>query len=272
MSPLTNGGGPVTSLGSALLDAPANAPPLWLLDDFQGSITDTADGSTTLTGTALLDPYGSPITTSGAAHPLRFHGQYQDSLTVLYDIRARDYNPGSGTFTAPDPVKPKPGTPYTSTYHYGYNNPAAFTDPSGEWGFLIKPVVGSHHRRCHRLRRPWRDHGRLVEPQRSLGCRQRRTGRRDRRRLRRRRLTPGTLRRLRPQRRRRKRRLRLRHQRRQLLLGPGKPRLRLRRRRPLHQNHHPPQIAAWSKAGFAKAWGPLTSPSPSVLAVRASSL
>ncbi|RFS86233.1 hypothetical protein D0T12_06350 [Actinomadura spongiicola] len=139
---------PLSSLGTALTDAPANAPPTWLLADFQGTITDTAttiDDTLTLTGSAQFDPFGGVTRSEGSYkdNPLRFHGQYFDNAIGLYDIRARDYNPDAGTFTATDPVKPKPGTPFTTTYHYGYNNPAAYTDPAGEWGFLAKAAIGA---------------------------------------------------------------------------------------------------------------------------------
>ncbi|WP_407642055.1 RHS repeat-associated core domain-containing protein [Actinomadura spongiicola] len=81
-------------------------------------MTDTAttvDDALTLTGSAQLDPFGAPISTSGTytSNPLQFHGQYLDNVTGLHDIRARDYNATTGTFTATDPVKPEPGTPFT---------------------------------------------------------------------------------------------------------------------------------------------------------------
>ncbi|WP_242906710.1 RHS repeat-associated core domain-containing protein [Actinomadura terrae] len=139
---------PVSSLGTALTDAPANAPPTWLLDDYQGSITDAAakqGGGLALVGSGEQDPFGSPIATTGTytANPLRFHGQYLDGVTGLYDVRARDYNPATGAFTATDPVKAAAGTPFTNTYHYGYNNPAVVTDPSGEFGFLARVGIGA---------------------------------------------------------------------------------------------------------------------------------
>lgn len=124
---------PVTALGGAFIDT-AGATPTWLLGDYQGSITDTTDTGTTLTGTATWDPYGTPIaapTGAMATNPLRFHNQYQDTKTNLYDVRLRDYDAAQGRFTGPDPVAASPRDGFIQNYSYGYNNPLTYTDPSG---------------------------------------------------------------------------------------------------------------------------------------------
>ncbi|WP_422771366.1 RHS repeat domain-containing protein [Plantactinospora sp. WMMC1484] len=133
---------PQTDLGTALADTVA-ATPSWLLGDFQGSITDTA-GPTALTGSATLGPYGEPVTANGTypANPLRFHGQYLDQLTGLYDMRARDYEPTSGRFTSPDPLPAAMSTPFTQTYHYGYNRPTVLTDPTGLCPIVCTAIIG----------------------------------------------------------------------------------------------------------------------------------
>ncbi|WP_432835727.1 RHS repeat-associated core domain-containing protein [Dactylosporangium sp. CA-092794] len=132
---------PVSALGTAVADT-AGPTPIWLLGDYQGSITDAATAAG-LTSSQTLDPFGNPVSgTSGG--PLGFHGQYRDDQTGLYDVRARDYDPATGRFTAPDPVAADPGTPFAATYHYGYNRPGVFTDPSGQWvNILIGAGVGA---------------------------------------------------------------------------------------------------------------------------------
>ncbi|GAA0998349.1 hypothetical protein GCM10009555_097450 [Acrocarpospora macrocephala] len=134
---------PAAGLGTALADT-APTGTTWLLPDYQGTLTDTAD-TAALTGSAAFGPYGEPQTTAGsyAANPLRFHGQYLDTVTGLYDIRARDYNAASGSFTAIDPEPAKTGTPFVQTYHYGYNNPTTLTDPSGRCAWLCFGIVGA---------------------------------------------------------------------------------------------------------------------------------
>ena len=124
---------PVSGLGGAFIDT-AGATPTWLLGDYQGSITDTAGTGTALTGTATWDPFGIPIaapTGAMSTNPLRFHNQYQDTKTNLYDVRLRDYDATQGRFTGPDPVAASPRDGFIQNYSYGYNNPLTFTDPSG---------------------------------------------------------------------------------------------------------------------------------------------
>ena len=46
-------------------------------------------------------------------------------------MRARDYDPASGRFTATDPVDVSTGTPYFAGYSYSHSNSLVFADPSG---------------------------------------------------------------------------------------------------------------------------------------------
>ncbi|MET8041521.1 RHS repeat-associated core domain-containing protein [Micromonospora sp. NPDC005215] len=147
-----NGAGTVThrwwdepqgQLGTALADT-VGANPSWLLDDYQGSLTDLAN-ATTLTGSASFDPFGEMVTSTGgyAANPLRFHGQYLDDKIGLYDVRARDYDAASGRFTAPDPVPAADGSPFVQTYHYGNNRPTVLTDPTGQCAIVCTAIIGA---------------------------------------------------------------------------------------------------------------------------------
>ncbi|WP_344836139.1 RHS repeat-associated core domain-containing protein [Kribbella ginsengisoli] len=136
---------PVSGLGGAYIDT-VGTTPTWLLGDYQGSITDTVGTGTTLTGTATWDPFGTAITAptgAMATNPLRFHGQFQDSKTSLYDVRLRDYDAAQGRFTGPDPVAASPRAGFAQSYSYGYNNPATYTDPSGAcWVCGVVGAVG----------------------------------------------------------------------------------------------------------------------------------
>ncbi|WP_046494589.1 RHS repeat-associated core domain-containing protein [Streptomyces odonnellii] len=135
---------PAGNLGTATLDTATADDPLWLLGDYQGTITDTADKNG-LTGSAAFDPFGEALATATgtfADNPLRFHGQYLDTVTGLYDVRARDYDSGSGRFTSPDPQPASAGTPFANTYHYGYNSPTVLTDPTGQCAILCGAIVG----------------------------------------------------------------------------------------------------------------------------------
>ncbi|MBI2776491.1 MAG: RHS repeat-associated core domain-containing protein, partial [Chloroflexi bacterium] len=71
-------------------------------------------------------------TSQAPVNPFRFTGEYRDSTTGLYHLRARAYDPTTGRFTAVDPVSPAVGDPYVGAYVYVRNNPVRYTDPSGQ--------------------------------------------------------------------------------------------------------------------------------------------
>ncbi len=81
-----------------------------------------------------MDAFGVERTTatgSLADASVGFAGQYLDDATGLYDMRARDYDPSSGRFTATDPVAVPTGMPFVAGYSYAFNNPLMYSDPSG---------------------------------------------------------------------------------------------------------------------------------------------
>ncbi|WP_255251527.1 RHS repeat-associated core domain-containing protein, partial [Pseudomonas indica] len=60
-------------------------------------------------------------------NPLRFQGQYFDAETGLHYNRHRYYNPNTGCFLTPDPIKLAGGL---NNYQY-VNNPTGWVDPLG---------------------------------------------------------------------------------------------------------------------------------------------
>jgi RHS repeat-associated protein len=68
---------------------------------------------------------------TGPKNPLQFAGAYQDSSLGEgnYYLRARNYNPGTGRFTATDPMPDS--LTAISSYAYVDSNPVARTDPTG---------------------------------------------------------------------------------------------------------------------------------------------
>ncbi|GAA2523167.1 hypothetical protein GCM10010201_21830 [Pilimelia columellifera subsp. columellifera] len=79
----------------------------------------------------------APTKTAAApVNPLRYTGAYQDSSSGEgnYFLRARNYSPGTGRFTATDPMPSDAG----SQYAYGNNNPISNTDPTG-----MRPIEGN---------------------------------------------------------------------------------------------------------------------------------
>jgi RHS repeat-associated protein len=85
-----------------------------------------------------------------ATNPLGFQGQYLDSASGLYDMRARDYDAATSRFTSPDPQPGGAGTAFAQSYAFAFNDPTSLTDPSGAClncatallGALIGAVAG----------------------------------------------------------------------------------------------------------------------------------
>ncbi|MEQ7125102.1 RHS repeat-associated core domain-containing protein [Actinopolymorpha sp. B11F2] len=112
-----------------------------LLDGVLGSGPDrSASPTTSPTPTATKSKAGKSVaaapkskadTAAGPKNPLRFAGAYQDSSLGEgnYYLRARNYNPGTGRFTATDPMPDS--LTAISSYAYVNNNPLSHTDPTG---------------------------------------------------------------------------------------------------------------------------------------------
>ncbi|MFN2614754.1 MAG: RHS repeat-associated core domain-containing protein [Actinomycetota bacterium] len=62
---------------------------------------------------------------------IRFTGQLLDTETNLYDLRARQYDFGSGRFLSTDPLTRTVGNPYVTAYGYVDARPTFESDPSG---------------------------------------------------------------------------------------------------------------------------------------------
>ncbi len=106
---------------------------------------------TSATGVSLAwteyTPFGTPraaaATSQAPLNPFRFSGEYQDPTTALYHLRARQYDPTTGRFTATDPLSPGIGEPVVGAYVYVANNPVRYTDPSGRESQAAGKSTGS---------------------------------------------------------------------------------------------------------------------------------
>ncbi len=110
----------------------------WSLFDQLGSTVGLIDASRVLTDAYRFDPYGETVatypTSSGTANPWRFRGllDLSPSSAPLYEMNARDYSPGSGTFTSLDTVMGSAMDPLSmNRYLYAEANPTTLIDPSG---------------------------------------------------------------------------------------------------------------------------------------------
>jgi len=103
----------------------------WYGSDALGSVRQTLDATGTPADVLHYDPWGSPQ--DGAAPPaFGFTGELQDTSGLVY-LRARWYQPHSGTLLGRDPFAGFPQQPYSlHPYQYAYADPVRRTDPSGE--------------------------------------------------------------------------------------------------------------------------------------------
>jgi RHS repeat-associated protein len=100
-----------------------------------GSITDVTNSSGTAQWQTTFEPYGDVKSQShpgaGPAVPLGFAGQYMDSETSDYQMRARQYDPTVGLFESIDPAPAPLTESYTGSYSYAGGMPLVWTDPTG---------------------------------------------------------------------------------------------------------------------------------------------
>jgi RHS repeat-associated protein len=109
-----------------------------LLTNNSGAITDRY----------TYDAFGNLQSSSGSTiNPYLYTGQQFDSLTGLYSLRARSYDPTNGRFLSRDTAEPTMIPGDLNRYSYVDNNPVNFTDPSGHGPtpppLLLPPPAGS---------------------------------------------------------------------------------------------------------------------------------
>ncbi|MCU0092451.1 DUF6531 domain-containing protein [Pseudomonas koreensis] len=115
----------------AMLDGegPRKATPFYYLLDHLGTPQELTDYSGEIMWSAKYRAYGNlaALDVSEIDNPLRFQGQYFDAETGLHYNRHRYYNPGTGRFLTPDPIKLAGGL---NNYQYA-PNPTGWVDPLG---------------------------------------------------------------------------------------------------------------------------------------------
>lgn len=103
----------------------------WFHHDQLGSTRVLTDSTGTAQATYAFDPLGGIASTTGSiSNPFRFDGEYLDSESGFYYLRARYYDPSTGQFLTVDPLVSTTRLPYT----FVASNPLNHIDPSGECG------------------------------------------------------------------------------------------------------------------------------------------
>ena len=104
-----------------------------LHDDVVGQFTATG---TALAGSAVYDPLGKVVASTGVIGPLGYQSEWTDTTTSRVNMMARWYNTDTGQFDTRDTASnnPAPDSVNANRYQYGDANPMTVTDPSGHWG------------------------------------------------------------------------------------------------------------------------------------------
>ena len=121
--------------------------PYWYHHDGLGSVTDVTSGTGASLWWTEYTPYGAPranaATSQAPVNLFRFTGEYVDTSTALYHLRARQYDPTTGRFLSTDPVSPGIGDPYLASYVYVRDSPTLGADPSGQCWPICFAAIGA---------------------------------------------------------------------------------------------------------------------------------
>jgi RHS repeat-associated protein len=121
----------------------------YAVTDWLGSLTGLVSSSGTQVTSTTYSTYGTPSTTDLTSTAPTSSIGYASSYalpgdTGFDDMRARDYNPATATFTSIDPALSQSGQPYL----YAGNSPVSATDPSGslcsgcgEWSLTPEDIL-----------------------------------------------------------------------------------------------------------------------------------
>lgn len=114
--------------GSLPLEQINGSTTYWFHHDQIGSTRLVTDSTGTAQATYTYDPYGGLTSSTGSiTNPFRFCGQYQDSESGFYYLRARYYDPSTAQLASLDPAIQRTRQPY----EYAAGNPLNLTDNGG---------------------------------------------------------------------------------------------------------------------------------------------
>ena len=117
------------------------------LQDGQQNVRALSDTTSNVTDSYLYDAYGNLQNRTGTTvNPYQYTGQQLDSLTGLYNLRARNYDPSVGRFLSQDSAALNTQNPLElNRYVYTADNPVNGFDPSGhlliEFSFSVQKAV-----------------------------------------------------------------------------------------------------------------------------------
>ncbi|MFL6335832.1 MAG: RHS repeat-associated core domain-containing protein [Pyrinomonadaceae bacterium] len=106
---------------------------VYFLEDQLGSTRCVVDGAGKVLARYAYTPFGAPTLVEGSAQTdYLYAGEQWDEDSQLVYLRARYYDPQTGRFLSPDPVRGTPAAPESfNQYVYAANDPVNMTDPLG---------------------------------------------------------------------------------------------------------------------------------------------
>ncbi|HEY1302918.1 MAG TPA: RHS repeat-associated core domain-containing protein [Vicinamibacterales bacterium] len=120
--------------GLSLIGAIGSKGTYYRTSDGMANTANAFDAAGVLRAVYSYDPWGNLLTPAdplGSRQKYKFAGQAYDSVSGLYYMRARYYDPSTGTFLSRDPLGTGRGSTAAATYSYAANNPLSYADPSG---------------------------------------------------------------------------------------------------------------------------------------------
>ena len=129
--------------GTEILSQNRSGTTNYYLQDGQGSTRALTNSTGAITDSYSYTAFGELFNQSGTTtNSYLYTGQQFDSLTGLYDLRARYYNPALGRFLSQDTYPVDFWNPMEfNRYTYTGNNPVNLIDPSGHEGTVDYSVL-----------------------------------------------------------------------------------------------------------------------------------
>lgn len=126
----------------ARIDGPTSAPSYYLLNGHQ-DVVELRDAAGNVRNKYTYDIWGRPLTVEKEEidNPFRYSSEYFDKSTGLYSMGQRWYDPAVGRFLQEDTFEGELKNPLSlNLYTYAHNDPNAYSDPTGNFAFLV-PVA-----------------------------------------------------------------------------------------------------------------------------------
>ena len=150
--------------GDRLLTTSSTAGDTYDLTDALGTVRATRSIAGSSLNDSAFTAWGTPTGTTTPA-PFGFTGELQNTDTGLVYLRARWYNPATGTFLGRDPFDGRmTQSASLHLYQYGWNAPTMHTDPSGRDPWFVDPN-DTAAKECY-----YRNDGRSISPELATYC------------------------------------------------------------------------------------------------------